>query len=395
MGFAGRFIFPVLLAAAAACSGRAGSHLAAAKIDTLPGGIVRVMSPSATAWADTSGWKLSEMLRIEGSLGDSTVINDPQSLALDGEGRIFVADQNPAVIKVFDRQGRLVRTIGREGGGPGEFRVGFITIHGANLVLHDPRQARTSVFDTSGTFIKSWTSQCCYWQAIVVDDDGLVYIPGMSPPDSGRMYIRYALDGTTRDTLFLPKGPEEKFWSFGNKTMQMSMSIPLSPEMQLRVNPAGGFISGMSDHYEITVSRRGRDTAMVFGRAWSPTPISATRRQAVVDSTIKNVAQQVGEEVARNEVKLGDVPTSAPAYTDIAIDGRGYRWLVVDPGDDVTHTWFDVFDSAGAYLGQVAGPPGLVPWRITWKDDAMLSYVEDEDGQPAVVKYEIRRQLPK
>jgi hypothetical protein len=56
---------------------------------------------------------------------------------------------------------------------------------------------------------------------------------------------------------------------------------------------------------------------------------------------------------------------------------------MIDPGDDTTHTWFDVFDTTGVYLGQVAGPPGLVSWRISWKDDALLAYVEDADGEPA------------
>ena len=389
----GRYIGLTLLVAAAGCSGRERSHLASATVDTLPGGIVRVMSPGPTAWADTSGWKMTEVLRISGSDGDSTVINDPQSLAIDGEGRVYVADEKPAVIKVFDKTGRLVRTIGREGAGPGEFQVAFITIHGANLVVHDPRQSRTSVFDTSGTFLKSWNSRCCYYQPIFVDHDGLMYIPGMSPPDSGPTYIRYAMDGATRDTLYLPKLPDhpERSWTFGNKNMMMSMGIPLIAEQQLRVNPAGGFLVGMGDHYEIAETRRGRDTALVFGRTWTATPVSARRRQAIVDSTIKQVSGSVGEEAARNTIKVGDVPSSAPAFTDIAVDGRGYRWVMIDPGEDTTHTWFDVFDTTGVYLGQVAGPPGLVSWRISWKDDALLAYVEDADGEPAVVKYEIRR----
>jgi hypothetical protein len=230
-----------------------------------------------------------------------------------------------------------------------------------------------------------------------VDHDGLAYIPGMSPPDSGPTYIRYAMDGTTRDTLYLPKVPDhpERSWTFASKQMRMSMGIPLVPDQQLRVNPAGGFLVGTGDHYEITETRRGRDTALVFGRTWAATPVSAHRRQAIVDSTIKQVTGSVGEEAARNTVKLSDVPSSAPAFTDIAVDGRGYRWVMIDPGDDTTHTWFDVFDTTGVYLGQVAGPPGLVSWRISWKDDALLAYVEGADGEPAVIKYEIQRTLGK
>jgi hypothetical protein len=386
--------FPMLVLAFA-CSGRERSHLAAATIDTLPGGIVRVVSPGPTAWADTSGWKLVETLRIAGSIGDSTVINEPMSLALDGEGRVFLADRNPAVIKVFGPDGHLVRTIGREGGGPGEFKVGFIAVHGSSLVVHDPQQLRTSVFDTSGTFVKSWTSLCCFWQQIVVDREGLMYIPGMPPPGSGGMYIRYSIDGTIRDTLLLAPGPEEKRWTFtsgsGKNRSMMSTSVPLSPGLERVVNPAGGFVAGYTERYEIATSPHGQDTTLVFGRAWSPTPISNERRQAIVDSAIQEIAKSWGEKAARDQIKLADVPSSAPAFISIAVDGKGNRWVMVDPGDDSTHTWFDVFDSTGVYLGQVAGPPGLVGWRMIWTDDAMLASIEDADGEPAVVKYEIQR----
>jgi hypothetical protein len=58
--------------------------------------------------------------------------------------------------------------------------------------------------------------------------------------------------------------------------MTMSMGIPLVPDQQLRVNPAGGFLVGMGDHYEITETRRGRDTVLVFGRTWAATPFRPT-----------------------------------------------------------------------------------------------------------------------
>ncbi|HEV8122824.1 MAG TPA: hypothetical protein VGP80_01145, partial [Gemmatimonadales bacterium] len=68
MRFAGWYTGFILIVVASACSGRQRSHLAAATIDTLPGGIVRVMSPGPTAWADTNGWRLVEALRIGGTI---------------------------------------------------------------------------------------------------------------------------------------------------------------------------------------------------------------------------------------------------------------------------------------------------------------------------------------
>ena len=144
----------------ASCGGARATTLSRAVTDTLPGGIVRVMSSGPTAWTDSTGARLVGEGRFQGQDGTPAELGEPGSIAVDDAGRIYVADRKPAGIKVFTPDGKLVRVIGREGEGPGEFRVGFIAVRGAHLVLHDPQLARTSVWDTSGTFQKSWHSSC-------------------------------------------------------------------------------------------------------------------------------------------------------------------------------------------------------------------------------------------
>ncbi|MGE0354598.1 MAG: hypothetical protein AB7I33_03990 [Gemmatimonadales bacterium] len=375
-----------------ACAEASARRLAVPEIDTLPGGVVEVKNHGPTRWDDTTGWKLVETLRIGGGSGDSIVLNQPQSVALDDLGRVYVADDNPTVIKQFDADGRLIRTIGREGGGPGEFRVAFIAVHGADLVVHDPRQARTSVFDTSGTFKRSWSSLCCYWTSIVVDREGRVYIPGMSPSDSGSLYVRYDLGGTGADSMYLPPRPRDDrhTWNFkSNGRMMMSMGIPNTPRTLEEVNPTGGFLIGTSSEYRIAVTGSGRDTTLVFSRDWTPDPIPASRRQAIVDSSIKEVSRMVGEDAAREEIQVDDIPSTTPAFTGIAGDDRGNVWLQTDPGADTAHTRFDVFDSTGAYLGQVAGPRGMLFWRTAWKGNSLVVAMEDAEGNPVVIRYRV------
>lgn len=388
----GRDLLLLLLAPlAAACADAPAKSLAVPEVDTLPGGVVSVMNHGPAAWNDTSGWKLVETLRIGGGQGDSIVLNNPRSVALDGAGRIYVVDQNPEIIKQFDRQGRLIRTIGREGGGPGEFRVAFIAVQDSFLIVHDPDQARTSVFDTSGTFLRSWPSQCCYWMPIVIDHDNRVYIPGPSPRDSGRMYIRYALDRPTADTLYLPPRREgaTRFWTFNQPGRGTSMyAIPLSPRQFEQADPAGGFLTANSIEFSAALSRTGRDTVRIFGKDWTPNPVPLPRRQALVDTVVSRVTI-VSESEARKIANLDDVPASAPAFNGITNDGSGNYWFQIDPGTDTQHTYFEVFDSIGVYLGRVAGPSWLVSYQMTWAGEEMAITTEDAEGNPVVIRYRI------
>jgi hypothetical protein len=64
---------------------------------------------------------LKEDLRLGGpeAKGDYS-FNGIMTLAVDAQGNIFVLDYKESHVKVFDKTGKYLRTIGRKGQGPGE-----------------------------------------------------------------------------------------------------------------------------------------------------------------------------------------------------------------------------------------------------------------------------------
>jgi hypothetical protein len=387
--------YPILVLSAvllAACGGAKASRLASVVTDTLPGSIVRITSAGPTAWTDSTGAALVEEGRFTGEDGTPAELGQPGNVAVDEAGRIYVVDYKPALIKVFAPDGRLVRTIGREGEGPGEFRVGFIAVRGGHLVLHDPQVSRTSVWDTAGTFLRSWHSSCCYWSDIQLDREGRIYIPSAVPgkigdAPRGTPYVRWTLEGTALDTLWVPRGEDTKFWTISSKQSSMMTSIPFMPELVSALHPDGGFVYGWNSRYTIVRSQTGSDSARVFGRAWTPDPVTDALRASEYESRIKETAKQYGEAAVRAAFKLEDLPRTLPAYLNLKVDGSGRVWVRRYPVADTTRTFFDVFDSTGAFLGPIVIPFQIPEFsRQAWTRDGLVTVIEDEEGRPTVVR---------
>jgi hypothetical protein len=390
------------------CRGAAGTPLSRATVDTLPSGIVRVLSDAPTAWRDTTGWQLVEAGRFSGEENTPSEVINPQTLALDEAGRVYLADQKPAVIKVYHPDGRLLRTIGREGEGPGEFRVAMIAVRNGVLAVHDPQTARTSVFDAAGTFRRSWPASCCYWSPIAFDRAGRIYVPtniaSEEPGASrGNAYTRYDSLGTTLDTLFLPRGPEARSWTVrggsGQNRFSMGTTVPYSPTVRSGYAPEGGFVYGLSSGYQLAVSATGSDTLRLFGRAWTPGPITAEQKQETVERTIRRwntgagpAGRRVDDAAFRAAVKAEDIPSALPAFESIRVDEEGNRWIRFHELADSARTHFDVFDGEGAWLGRVVSPilfPGY--GREAWGRGEVVMAIEDEEGRPAIVRYRIEK----
>ncbi|HEV8612650.1 MAG TPA: 6-bladed beta-propeller [Gemmatimonadales bacterium] len=386
-----------LVAVLTACGGAQAARLAPARIDTLPGGVVRVMSDGPTAWSEQAGVSLLEEQRFQGEDGTPSELGDPRSIAVDAAGRIYVADGKPPAIKVFSPDGDLIRTIGREGEGPGEFRIGFIALRGEHLVLHDPRLGRTSVFDTAGNFIRSWHSSCCYWSDIQVDHQDRIYIPSMVARKAGDSprgvpYVRWSLDGKELDTLWVPPRESGKYWTVsfkrgGKNVMMMSTTIPFMPLLTHALHPDGGFVYGWTGEYTMVRSATGQDSARIFGRAWTPDPVSDQRRKSEVETKIKEVGENYDQATVRSAFRLQDVPATLPAYLNLRVDQGGRvwvrRWTVADTGK----TWFDLFDSTGVYLGPVSVPFKLAEWgNQAWTSNGLVTAIEDAEGRPTIVR---------
>jgi hypothetical protein len=101
------------------------------------------------------------------------------SMAVDEEGGIYAFDSRVPALRHFDAEGEYIRTLGREGGGPGEYGewsdmfaqlhqlpgqlselqafVGALTVRrDGKIVLADLGNARLNLYEPDGTPAAHW-----------------------------------------------------------------------------------------------------------------------------------------------------------------------------------------------------------------------------------------------
>jgi hypothetical protein len=96
-------------------------------------GVKHVMNPEKSVEKQTS-LQLEELWRIGGE-DDEEIFGVITDIVVDDDGNVYMLDAQLNEIKVYSEDGEFLRTIGREGEGPGEFRAAFsiMIVPGGNI----------------------------------------------------------------------------------------------------------------------------------------------------------------------------------------------------------------------------------------------------------------------
>lgn len=387
------------------CGDRASVPSATVTIDTLPSGAVRTIT---SAPVEAGQWRLELLHRVQPAEGDSGELLQPQDLALADDGTLVVSETGDAHVKVFDRNGRFLRRIGRNGQGPGEFRVGFLAVRGDTLLVQDPQTGRASTFRISdGRLLGSRATSCCYWSPLGIDGAGRALLPANhAPPDtasrSATAWVRLGFGGTDADTVFVWQGRarnDKVFWEVGNgTTTRMRMPVPYVPREVETVDARGGWVTAWTGEYLLRATSTGDDTMALFGRPFTPEPVSSSEKTRLVDVRVTALMAEdddLPEAMLRAGMSIDKIPNRRPAFERLHTDGRGRTWVARLTADTASHVEFDLFDAERRWVDVVRVPKS--DWSVhdyspvAWGLNRVAVLVEDGAGRPSVLVYEIRQ----
>ncbi len=306
------------------------------------------------------------------------------------DGALYVADYESKDCKVFAAaDGRWLRTLGREGSGPGESRdvrglvladdgrVGLLQIFPATLVWLDA---------SDGTPAGRTT-----WREDPAGSGGFVGLPYLASSPGGWLGYVTAMsmqDGRVQERHWI--APAHPDGTFGPPLFQLDVAQP-EPDARGRHDEG--------DYYDIWAARwapdgqggvwvaASRDDYRIDHHDASGAVIgSVTREYRPVDrdqlGREQALARMVRKNKGRDQVRLR--PT-APVVRGLRLGAHDRLRVDLDLGgagpEPGTITWTDVFDREGRWLHQlqVTGPFDAASDQWRWLDDHFLLVLRSTD----------------
>ncbi|HWK88493.1 MAG TPA: 6-bladed beta-propeller [Longimicrobium sp.] len=337
-------------------------------------------------------------------------------VAVDGRGRIYVADARRQELLAFAADGGPLGTLGRRGRGPGEFQQlrGVAIGRGDTVLALDPGQQRVSAFApdgrrafdvrlpdrgragqpllalASGGFILPYHPRAAH-PASAPPPLSLVSVPRGSAAGAARLAT---LPGRTRLVAPIAGG-------------QWSGEMPYAPQPVLRLGPGDRVYHGAGDSASIAIlDAAGRRIGAVRW-AWTPSPVTGRDVRRLSESLGQDGAARVQRDAIEAARRGGTLPAHRPAYSTFLVDDGGRVWVrpvgadeylvrrdgrmeYVRDGAGAAEWW--VFDGDGRRVGTATLPRRV---RLEAVRAGRAYGVEtDDDGVQRVVRFRVREPGP-
>jgi hypothetical protein len=308
--------------------------------------------------------QLEEELSIGEAEGrEEYMFGGVRDLAILPNGNIYVLDYRKGHIKIFNRQGQYLETIGKPGQGPGELnRPRSLCIRGD--VLFVPEASRQiSVFSISGEFEKRISTKDVWALLTRATSSGnFLVTSGVIDPE----YIHYSL------TLY-------------DGDMNLIKEIATSPAPDAR--------KGFDPFMAIAFWTLGKDDMIIYGypkdfELQIFDPDGNLIRKIRKDYDPVEVTDEEKEEYENDSASPPNLTFSKyhSAFRRLFADDQGRIFVETweKTEDDADH-FYDVFDQDGKYILKTT-----LPNRPRCCLDGMLYTIEeDEDGYQYVKRYRV------
>jgi hypothetical protein len=317
-------------------------------------------------------FNLEEELSIgEAEVREEYIFSDIADIAVDREERIYILDSKKSHINVFNKMGEFVKTIGKEGQGPGEMQCPTsLQVTSQNEIIVNDRGARKLHFFTlDGNFLRAVSqAKMSFFSNLKVDYEGNI-IASYMIVDKEVTYVLKKFNPQLKEILTI----------FSTKILKYPYINPFFPQCYWDVTTENNLIWGFPDKYELhIINSEGKPIKKII-KKYIPIKITEEEKEQVIKERFG------GPEGIAPGVKLS-WNEHHNAFIYLSIDDKGRIFTrTYEKVSERDGYYYDIFDTEGKYIVKV--PLGARPQ--SWKKGKLYTIEEDEEGFQVVKRYKV------
>ena len=408
-------LFVLLVIAVGACAD-AGSPGTNAGLVTVFDSTTDTISARVDGQAPVRSLRTVEIvMRIAPSIDDTSLFSDISDFEIDAANRVWVYDFQGRRMFLFDSAGTLVRRIGRQGQGPGEFQQGngLVALADTGVAILDAQNARVSIFAANGDFRTSFPVPPGFntLNGLISDRSRALYLrrPVTEPREGeilGRMgLVRLKPDGAFGDSLLPPHLPVPRDIYIAHSpdgSGTSSRTSQYAPNYYWDWHPDGYFVVAHGGKYEIVIARTGMKP-VVIRRTAPPVMLLPEQRSDEKELITYNMRRTQpgwawsGPDIVGEKAPLGGITIArdgniwARVATPSELIPEAERVPQKEKAAPVQRwrapTIYEVYSPDGRFLGRIP-----MPQRTTMMQadgDYFWGVTRDDDDLPSIVRFRI------
>jgi len=298
---------------------------------------------------------------------------DLRSVQVDDQENIYALDWKEIKIKVFDKNGKPLRSFGQRGQGPGEMSMPtrMVISPGNNLIIDDMGNSKLIFYSLDGMFIKE-IPMGKYWSAFSFTFDSKDNIYAYT-----RSYGEAMISELKKfDSNLKPVATIASFEERRNPSEQA-----FSARISHNVTRDDNVIWLITSKYELTVVNSEGRTIKRILKDYDPVKIT----KKIKEDLIK-------EEFGDKGIPQGmtfEVPSYFPPLRYFIVDEKGRMFVSTyeyEEKDKMDYLSYDVFDAEGRYIAKFFHPRDEIVFVVK-KNKVYCLLRESEEGIPLVKRY--------
>jgi hypothetical protein len=287
----------------------------------------------------------------------NVVFVEPWLSFVDNEENIYIIERKDQFIRVFNSNGKQIKTFGAKGSGPGEFQAisPYLAVtKDGKIIVQDATSRRTNFFDSSGRFINSLQRRTSNGKILLIKETSFITSAMVNSGDALGRYMSMRVEEVDFD------GNERqiegefaviRYAPIRVGGMQFFYNEPVvKTSIFVGDQDKGRFYHCINNKYIIEVYDSFGKLFRKIDRPYRPVRFTDT------DVSNYRASLMALNDETKKAILDREMPKEKSIVEEMLVDDKGYLWIQTNeqkPTGDSLLTAFDIFNSDGNYIAKV------------------------------------------